>query len=101
MGNHFRESRTYEEAVETHKQRVADTIEYFEKYKGTEEFFERDCPYCGYSDYENEEKFYGRYGVARCKRCHSLYVNPCPTQTLLNDYYAHAKYKSRCSKKQY
>lgn len=91
MGKNFRESRTYEEAVETHRQRVEDAIEYFEKYKGTNEFFVRDCPYCGHSEYEKEEKFYGRYGVARCKRCHSLYVNPCPSQNLLNDYYAHAK----------
>lgn len=91
MGKNFRESRTYEEAVETHKQRVADAIEYFEKYKGTKEFFVRECPYCGHDEYEEEEKFYGRYGVARCKKCNSLYVNPCPTQTLLNDYYANAK----------
>ena len=32
MGKNFRESRTYEEAVETHKQRVTDAIEYFENY---------------------------------------------------------------------
>lgn len=98
MGKHFSESRTYEEAVATHRQRVEDAIEYFEKYKDTEEFFIRECPFCGYDAYEEEEKFYGRYGVARCKRCNSLYVNPCPSQTMLNDYYAHAKCNSMLEK---
>ena len=88
---HFSESRTYEEAVAIHRQRVKDAIEYFDKYKDTGEFFVRECPFCGYDAYEEMEKFYGRYGVARCKRCNSLYVNPCPSQVVLNDYYAHAK----------
>lgn len=91
MKKHFSESRTVEEAVATHQQRVDDAIAYYEKYKDTDEFFVRPCPFCGYEEYEEAEPFYGRYGVAECKRCHSLYVNPCPTQDFLNDYYAHAK----------
>lgn len=91
MGKYFSESRTYKEAVAIHRQRVEDAIGYFEKYKDTGEFFVRECPFCGYDAYAEEEKFYDRYGVARCKRCNSLYVNPCPSQTVLNDYYAHAK----------
>lgn len=91
MKKHFTESRTYEEAVAIHEQRVNDAIYYFEKYKDTSEFFVRECPFCGYEEYYNEEKFYNRYGIARCKKCNSLYVNPCPTQNLLNDYYANAK----------
>ena len=98
MGKHFSESRTYEEAVAIHLQRVEDAISYFEKYKDTEEFFVRECPFCGYNEYAEEEKFQGRYGVARCKRCNSLYVNPCPSQTVLNDYYAHAKCNSMLEK---
>lgn len=62
---HFSESRTCEEAVAVHRQRVEDAIEYFEKYKDTGEFFVRECPFCGYDAYEEEEKFYGRYGVLR------------------------------------
>lgn len=32
-------------------------------------------------------KFRSRYGVVKCATCRSLYVNPCPTQEVLNDYY--------------
>lgn len=98
FGKHFSESRTYEEAVAIHLQRVEDAISYFEKYKDTGEFFIRECPFCGYDEYEEEEKFYDRYGVARCKKCNSIYVNPCPSQLVLNDYYAHAKCNSMLEK---
>lgn len=67
-------------------------------FSGGGAFFIRNCPFCGYDEFDEEEKFYGRYGVARCKRCNSLYVNPCPSQEMLNDYYAHAKCNSMLEK---
>lgn len=36
-------------------------------------------------------KFCSRYGVTKCGTCASLYVNPCPTQEVLNDYYTNYK----------
>ena len=69
-------------------------------------FIERPCPFCGSRSYARAEAFQNRYGVARCNRCNSLYVNPCPTQEVLNDYYNNYKcnlmleqvYKKRAEK---
>ena len=93
MRKRFTESRTYEQAHAIAERRIADAIEIYDIYKKKEEdehrkyFVERPCPFCGEKEYKEEEKFHGRYGVARCKKCHSLYVNPCPTSELLTDYY--------------
>ena len=50
-------------------------------------FINRPCPFCGNDDYDEEERYLDRYGVARCRHCKSLYVNPCPSQEVLNEYY--------------
>lgn len=86
------ESRTYEEAHKIGVQRILDGIAVFDKYIVREEkkgnfFVQRNCPFCGENNYKEEIKFQDRWGVARCARCHSLYVNPCPTQEVLDDYY--------------
>lgn len=93
MRKRFTESRTYEEAYKIAEKRIEDAIKIYDIYKEKEEnehkkyFVERVCPFCGEKKYKNEEKFHNRYGVARCRRCNSLYVNPCPTQEVLTDYY--------------
>lgn len=83
------ESRTYEEANVIGKQRILDGIAIYDKYigEGIKYFKQRRCPFCGEKSYTEETKFQDRWGVARCIRCHSLYVNPCPTQEVLDDYY--------------
>lgn len=109
MRKKFIESRTYEEAFEIGKQRIDDAVKLYDTYFSEEgKFVERPCPFCGNESYDAAEPFQGRYGVARCKRCNSLYVNPCPTQDVLNDYYNHYKcnillekiYKKRAEKPQ-
>lgn len=109
MRKKFIESRTYEEAFEIGKQRIEDAIKLYDTYFSEEgKFVERPCPFCGSESYDNAEPFQGRYGVAKCKRCNSLYVNPCPTQDVLNDYYNHYEcnillekiYKKRAEKPQ-
>ena len=93
MRKRFTESRTYEQAQAIAERRIADAIEIYDVYKRKEEnqhrkyFIERPCPFCGEREYRTEEKFHDRYGVARCRRCNSLYVNPCPVPELLSDYY--------------
>lgn len=88
MRKKFLESRTYEQAYAIAERRIQDAIALYDNYaEGGEHFKERVCPFCGEKEYYNEVKFHDRYGVARCKSCNSLYVNPCPTQEVLNDYY--------------
>lgn len=93
MRKRFTESRTYEQAVEIANRRIQDAILLYDRYREREAlekksyFIARPCPFCGMDDYTEEPKFHERYGVARCRHCHSLYVNPCPTQEVLNDYY--------------
>lgn len=93
MRKRFTESRTYEQAYAIANSRIADAIKIYDVYKAREKeekkeyFKKRPCPFCGEEEYEEEEKFHERYGVARCKRCNSLYVNPCPVPEVLTDYY--------------
>lgn len=108
MRKRFIENRTCEEAYMIAEQRIKDAIQLYDKYKDCKEeyFVERPCPICGETKYTKEEAFQERYGVARCVRCHSRYVNPCPTQEVLNDYYNNyecnvmleAVYKKRATK---
>lgn len=93
MRKRFTESRTYDEAYAIADRRIQDAINIYDVYKEKEKiehkkyFVERVCPFCGEKDYWQEEKFHKRYGVAKCKRCNSLYVNPCPVTEVLTDYY--------------
>lgn len=90
MRKKFTESRTYEQAYEIAKQRIEDAVNIYDIYvkkTGRKYFAERPCPFCGCKEYNEMEPFQERYGVAKCKKCSSLYVNPCPTQEVLDDYY--------------
>ncbi len=97
MRRKLSESRTYQEAHDIGEQRILDGIAVYDKYAlkergGVKKYFvQRNCPFCGAKAYKEEEKFQNRWGVARCMRCHSLYVNPCPTQEVLDDYYNNYK----------
>lgn len=108
MRKKFTESRTYEEAYTVAQQRIDDAVKLYDEYKHDMDkyFIKRPCPFCGEESYTEEVPFQNRYGVARCKKCNSLYVNPCPTQEVLNDYYNNyecntmleAVYKKRADK---
>jgi len=88
MRKRFTESRTYEEAYMIGKQRIDDAIKIYDSYSNRGgDFIKRPCPFCGCEKYENVESFQNRYGISKCLKCSSLYVNPCPTQEVLNDYY--------------
>ena len=47
----------------------------------------RDCPVCGCDESKDIEPFDGRYGIVKCNRCTSIYVNPCPNLDALEYYY--------------
>ncbi|MEF9940872.1 MAG: methyltransferase domain-containing protein [Lachnospiraceae bacterium] len=107
----FSENRTEEERINIYNQRIKDAIELYQKYHT--EFVDRDCPFCEYHMSQEEakefaqERFHNTYEVVCCKHCNSLYVNPCPTQEMLNEYYMYGKcnelleevYKKRAKKK--
>lgn len=114
MRKKLTESRTYEEALKIGKRRIEDAILVYDRYiekenqEGRKYFFNRSCPFCGFDKNTEETKFQNRYGVSRCVRCHSIFVNPCPSQELLDDYYNNYAcnfmledvYKKRAEKKE-
>lgn len=85
----FSENRSFEEAIEIYNQRIEDAITIYNKFSS--EFIIRPCPFCQSGKYEELEPFHDRYGIVKCKRCNSIYVNPCPTQEALNYYYKNCK----------
>lgn len=92
----LKENRTRDQATEIYDQRIIDSIEIFEKF--SDEFFYRDCPVCGDPHYENLDKFNGQYGVVRCSKCASLFVNPTPSLKALDYYYNHCECNKQLGK---
>lgn len=101
----FSDNRSLEEAREIYEQRITDALEIYAKYRSS--FIQRDCPFCASTKYYDVEKFHNTYGVSKCKRCNSLFVNPAPSLESLKDYYNNSKcnilldnlYRKRKSKK--
>ncbi|MGS0763321.1 class I SAM-dependent methyltransferase [Syntrophomonas curvata] len=85
----FSSNRSLEEAEEMYNQRIEDAIDIYKRYNGR--FFLRECPFCGSGDYTDSEKFHNTYGISKCNKCNSLYVNPCPDIEALDDYYKNSK----------
>ncbi|WP_415900115.1 class I SAM-dependent methyltransferase [Neptuniibacter sp. QD48_11] len=85
----LKENRTVEQAQTIYQQRIEDSREVFDKF--SESFYIRDCPFCGSSSYISQPPFDGRYGVAKCNSCSSLFVNPCPPMEALDYYYNNCK----------
>ena len=61
----------------------------YDKYNN--KFEKRNCPFCDFDDYVENEKFLNRYNVVTCNRCNSQYVNPCPNYEILDYYYNNCK----------
>jgi 2-polyprenyl-3-methyl-5-hydroxy-6-metoxy-1,4-benzoquinol methylase len=78
-------NRPFAEAKRIFDQRIADALHIFHKHH--ESFVVRPCPVCGHQQWDELEKFHGTYGVAKCQRCASAYVNPAPNLEALIDYY--------------
>ena len=83
------ENRSIETAKIIYDQRIEDANLIYRLF--SEKFYHRNCPICDSSEYENEDPFIGIYNIAKCKRCSSLYVNPCPNYDALNYYYNQCK----------
>ena len=81
----LKENRTKEQAEAIYNQRIKDSEEVFKKFFN--DFYERECPICGETEYIECEKFNGQYGVVRCVKCSSQYVNPTPNLEALDFYY--------------
>lgn len=82
-------NRTYDEAKKIHDQRILDAIEVYDLFSS--KFIARDCPICSFDQKESVNPFIKRYNIARCKRCMSLFVDPCPTMAAISYYYNECK----------
>ena len=54
------------------------------------QFVSIDCPACGSSENNPEIEKYG-FTYVQCKRCDTLFVNPRPPVSVLNDFYARSE----------
>ena len=78
-------NRTLEEAEQIYQSRISDARTVFSKF--SDSFQERYCPFCGSDNFHQIDLFDNRYGVAKCGKCASLFVNPCPSSEALSYYY--------------
>lgn len=78
-------NRTLDDALKIYEQRIKDALDVFSRYK--QDFYERDCPVCGGKENQEIDKFHDSYGIVKCNRCASVFVNPCPTLEALEYYY--------------
>ena len=78
-------NRSRADASNIYNLRVNDAIDIYKRH--SEQFSLRDCPICGNNSFNSLEKFCQTYEIAKCTDCSSLYVNPCPSEQALADYY--------------
>jgi 2-polyprenyl-6-hydroxyphenyl methylase / 3-demethylubiquinone-9 3-methyltransferase len=81
----FTSNRTIAEADAIYQQRIADALWIYGKHAA--DFVRRPCCCCGSTETTAVERFHGTYGVDRCDRCRTLFVNPVPNPAALADYY--------------
>jgi len=81
----FSLNRSKEEASNIYNLRINDALDIYKRYSNN--FTSRKCPICGNDSFHDLEKFYNTYNVAKCNVCSSSYVNPCPSEEALSDYY--------------
>ena len=82
-------NRSLDDAKNIYKQRVNDALEVFSKFGSN--FDNRDCPVCGSNNNPEIDNFHGTYGIVKCNRCASVFVNPCPNLDALEYYYNNCK----------
>ena len=78
-------NRTVQQADEIYRARLQGARDVFEKF--SDEFYRRECPFCGTERSVKHGLFDERYGIDRCQACSSLYVNPIPSERALAYYY--------------
>lgn len=81
----FTTNRSIAEAEAIQRQRLADARRIYADHAA--DFVERPCCCCGSTRTTAVEPFDSRYGVHRCDRCRTLFVNPAPNPAALADYY--------------
>jgi 2-polyprenyl-6-hydroxyphenyl methylase/3-demethylubiquinone-9 3-methyltransferase len=84
----FTTNRSIGEAESIQRQRLEDARWIHARHAA--DFVERPCCCCDSTRTTAVEPFDGRYGVHRCDRCRTLFVNPVPNPAALADYYNHA-----------
>jgi len=101
----FKENRTRAQAVEMYRQRIENSEEIYKKF--SREFEIRACPICGEDESIPIDKFNDQYGITKCTKCSSIFVNPSPNIEALDYYYNNCDcnrqlgelYKDRAKKK--
>lgn len=82
----FDSNRTDEDAMKIALARFKDSQNIFNKHK--KRFKQRNCPCCGHEKHRAFDRFHNMYQIVKCIRCSSRFVNPCPDQEALDDYYS-------------
>lgn len=77
--------RSISDAEKLYNQRIEDSLTIYNKYN--KEFIIRKCYICGSDNYTNLEKFHEKYRIVKCDICGNIFVNPCPSEQALEDYY--------------
>ena len=81
----FSSNRSIVEAKKIFNQRIKDATYIYNKHG--QNFKKRNCPVCNNNISNNIDFFHGMYGIDRCTKCTSLFVNPAPDINALSDYY--------------
>lgn len=81
----FKNNRSIEIATKIYESRINDARIIYNMFSNN--FIYRNCPFCDYQEYSIETKFIDLYDIAKCNRCNSLYVNPCPNNDAIDYYY--------------
>ncbi|WP_166801565.1 class I SAM-dependent methyltransferase, partial [Pseudomonas aeruginosa] len=85
----LQQNRTREQALAIYEQRIADALAIYTEFSHA--FVERCCPCCGAQERADLEPFQGIYCVAKCMRCTTAYVTPCPPPAVLGHYYSQCR----------
>ena len=85
----LQQNRTREQALAIYEQRIADALAIYTEFSHA--FVERCCPCCGAQERADLEPFQGIYRVAKCMRCTTAYVTPCPPPAVLGHYYSQCR----------
>lgn len=85
----IKHNRSLEVATTIYDSRIEDAKIIYNKFNT--EFVNRNCPFCNYNEYTDNEKFLDMYNVVNCNKCNSQYVNPSPNSDVLDYYYNNCK----------
>ncbi len=85
----FLDNRSINDAEKIFQQRLSDAKYIYNKY--SKDFITRVCPYCESDQFKKVDEFHNMYGISKCRKCSSSFVNPVPSIEAISDYYENCK----------